>query len=99
MYQNDIVFFGATRVSIGLSAVIKITAPESCVAGFFKKLSGNTLEIVGHTAGTSAWTNGYRVGETECVNWVGPASFYLVATGATVVVGLVIGKNAGATTL
>lgn len=101
--DTDIFLLGATRLVIGLSAILQFSNTQQFVgAMILKKLSGGSLELVSAPpalTGSSAvvWGTGYMVEPTEAVSIAGPASFYLAATGATVTAGLIFGKTNGAT--
>jgi len=103
MAQNQWSSMGATRINVGLSAIIKIPALAYEVGSYLKIISGGgTLEIVNSPAalsGSSAtgWGAGYPVGASEIINVAGPAFVYLAASGATMVVGLATGYTNGAT--
>ncbi len=107
MTQNDIQSLGSTRIAVGLSQVIKIIPQAYQYAMSIKILSGGgTLEIVNPqlsgtstASGATAWGTGYPIGASESVNVAGPAVFYLVATGATMVAAMYFGNTAGATLL
>lgn len=96
---------GSTRIPVGLSAIISIKPTDFQYAESWKIFSGGgTLEIVPvpiALSGSSAagWATGYPVGANEVVSVGGPAAFYLAATGATMVVAMMIGRTAGATVL
>lgn len=105
MTQGDISVLGATRFAVGLSAIIEMKPGQRLYATSMKILSGGgTLEIVQCPAalsGSSAlgWGVGYPVGGLEVISTVGPAVSYWAATGATMVVGALLGRTNGATTL
>lgn len=97
---------GATRFTVGLSQVLRVSpAPFQTVAAF-KIFSGGTLEVVrpqlsgASTAAGSAslsWGNGYVVGATEIVAINTSAAFYLAASGTAVVVQCLVGYTNGVT--
>lgn len=105
MEQNQISSLGATRINIGLSAIIKISPQPYQSSVTWKILSGGgTLEVVQPPpalTGTSAVVQGtgYPVGASEVFNIAGPACFYLCATGATMVIGLIPGYSGNSVTL
>lgn len=105
MYQNDSVGIGATRIVVGLSAIVKVTPGAYWYSDTLKiTAAGGTLEIVPvpvALSGSSAagWGLGYMLGGTEVYNIGGPAKFYLAATGATMIASLAIGFTYGATLL
>lgn len=101
--QSDVYAMGATRIQIGLSAIIKCSG-FAYEQGFNLKIfsGGGTLEIVPTPlalTGSSAigWGLGYPIGASEVVSIQGPATFYLAATGATMVVAQAIAYTAGTT--
>lgn len=101
MQTNRILALGATRISVGLSAIIKVAGQAGQGQGYFKIFSGGgTLEIVQPPpalTGSSAagWAAGYPVGASEIMTTNGPAAFYLAATGATMVVAYCTQYTAG----
>lgn len=93
----------ATLIPVGLSAIIKVDINKTFnQAGLIKIVSGNgVLEIVPTPlaltgASAAGWNSGYPIGASESVAFNGPCTFYLAATGATMVAGVLIGKSAGA---
>lgn len=105
MTQNEICSLGATRINIGLSAIIAIAPGNYQYAESFKILSGGgTLEIVPRPlaltgTSTTGWGLGYPLGASEVFNVGGPAVMYLAATGATMVLSMILGYTSGATIL
>jgi hypothetical protein len=103
--QNDIHVLGATRIPVGLSAIVRVLPSAYQYAECYKILSGaGTLEIVSPPpalSGSSAagWGQGYPIGASEVQNIGGPAAFYLAATGATMTIAMIIGRTAGATVI
>jgi hypothetical protein len=101
--QNDIHVIGATRIPVGLSAIIPIIPTAYQYADCLKIFSGGgTLEIVAPPLALSGsscvgWGQGYPLGASEVQSIGGPAVMYLAATGATMVVTMMIGRTAGAT--
>ncbi len=88
--QDNCIALGATRIAVGLSAIIKV----------LKLLSGGSLEIATPPialSGSSAtgWATGYLLGTTEAFSIGGPATFYLAASGATAVATLAFQYSAG----
>lgn len=100
MYMSGL---GATRIAVGLSQVLRLSMGDYQTVSAFKIVSGGTLEIVKpqfsgtSTAAGAAWGTGYPLGATEVVAVNGPAVYYLAASGATVVVGAMIGYTYGVT--
>lgn len=103
MNQDRILGIGATRIIIGLSAIVKVSPISQQINGLFKILSGGgTLEVVPFPAalsGSSAagWGLGYPVGSNEVFSVGGPAQFYLAATGATMIAAYAPAYTAGVT--
>jgi len=101
--ESDIYLLGATQLVIGTSAILHFANAQQFVgSGVLKRMSGGSLEIVSAPpalTGSSAvvWGTGYLLEPTESVAIGGPASFYLAATGATVIAGYIFGKTNGAT--
>lgn len=85
---------------MGLSAIIKVAPTAYQYAEALKIFSGGgTLEIVSPPpalTGTSAvvWGTGYPLGASEVFSIGGPATFYLAATGATMVLAMALGRTA-----
>lgn len=103
--QDAVQAIGATRISVGLSAIIKIS-PQPFQNTITWKIGsgGGTLEIVPipiALTGTSAagWGTGYLVGASEIFNMGGPCFYYLAATGATMVVHAAVSLSEGASFL
>lgn len=100
--QNDIVSLGATLIPVGLSSIVAVR-PTNYQFGETVKISsgGGTLEICPPPvalSGASAlgWGLGYKLGATEAVAVGGPATFFLAATGATMIAAVLIGRTSGA---
>lgn len=96
---------GATRIAVGLSAIIQISPTAYQYAEAIKIFSGGgTLELVAPPpaltgASAAGWGLGYPIGASEVLNVGGPAVMYLAASGATMVAAMYIGRTSGATTL
>ncbi len=85
---------GATIISVGLSATVRVVPPEGCNGGFFKiQAGGGTLAIVNGISSISS--QGYLVAAGESISTAGPAIFYLAAAGATMSVALVQTYSSG----
>lgn len=103
--QDKISAVGATRYTIGLSQILRISPLPNQVVTSLKYASGGSIEIVNpilsgsSTAAASGWGAGYLLGSTEVFTVQGPATFYLAASGATALVAAAIGQTAGATLL
>lgn len=110
MYQNDIISVGVTQIPVGLSAIVAVR-PTAYAYGRNFKIHPNSgasgiLEIVSSPegaslsgAGATGWGGGYPLGGGEAVTLDGPATFYLAATGQTMIAAVILGKTAGATFL
>jgi hypothetical protein len=104
MTQNEIGVVGATRFAVGLSGTIRFSpGPQQIVATMKIFSGGGTLEIVEcppALTGSSGVLQGtgYPVGASEILQINGPAVMYFAATGATMVVAVMIGRTVGATT-
>lgn len=107
MTQNDLSVISATRVAVGLSAIIRLAPGAFNYAEGIKIFSGGssgTVEFVQCPAafsgvGAAGWGTGYQIGTNEVVNLGGPAVMYLAATGVTMVMAMYIGQTSGATAL
>jgi hypothetical protein len=103
--QSELSVLGATRITVGLSQVVRVMPTAYQYAEGIKIFSGGgTLEICppclsGTSTSTGNWGVGYPIGASEVVNLGGPAVFYLAATGATMVATVLLGYTAGATVL
>lgn len=84
-----------------LAVVMGVTAGQ--MGSVLKYFSGGSLEIVNCPPGSTltgaqlvtANGTGYLFGSQEAVNFDGPARFYLMATGATVIAYYLRGLSAG----
>jgi len=86
MAYTDTYFIGSTQVVVptGITAT-PVVFGNYVNGGFFKIQSGaGTLSIV-QASGVS-YTLGYPIGAAEVVSFSGPSRFFLVASGATMVV-------------
>lgn len=102
--QNDIILAGATLITVGLSAIVKV-APTAFSFGYNLRVRSGTgtCEIVNSPQGASlsgigatGWGGGYALGPSEAVTFDGPATFFLAASGTTMVIQCLLGKTAGA---
>ncbi len=98
--QQDVKFLGGTLIHVGLSLNIAVVPGPNMITNSFKVVSGGTLWIApfkpAALSGSSALVGvGYPMGGSEVMNVGGPASFFLSAGGATVVVGLALGFTGG----
>lgn len=103
--QNDIYLLSATMIPVGLSAIVAVR-PVNYQYGIGVKIDsgGGTLEIVRPPAAlsgasASGWGLGYKLASNESVQASGPATFFLAATGATMIAAVVFGLGAGASFL
>lgn len=106
--QGDVYYMGATQIALApLGASVfptRISPPDACIGGMVQRLSGGSLEIMpsylanktisGATAGGLGFVLG---GSLLPVPFEGPAAFYLGASGATVVAGILWKFSAGST--
>lgn len=105
MSQNDVCVVGATIIPVGLSAIVRIKAAAYEQNFALKILSGGgSLEIAKPPpalSGSSAsgWATGYQLGASEVVAIGGPATFYLAATGATMLASVLIGYSTGSSVI
>jgi len=103
MNSQNIAVVGASLLTVGLSAIVKIEPTAYLYATNFKIHTGSgTLEVVPPPlalSGTLAvgWGLGYRISSNESVFVDGPARIYLAATSATMTVSMLIGYSSGAT--
>lgn len=103
--QNEFSVLGATRIPVGLSAIVKCQPTPYQFWTEMRILSGGgTLEIVPvpvALSGSSAagWGVGYPMGISQIIDVRGPATFYLAATGATMVMSAWIAQTSGASFL
>lgn len=108
MTQNEISVISATQVIVGLSQVIRVTPVNQQVSMVVKYGSGGSLELVpvqfsGSSTGAGGsnitWGKGYLLSSTDAISAVGPAVFYLAASGATSIAHIAFGYSTGATFL
>lgn len=82
---------GATLISVGLSATVRVVPPAGCNGGFFKiavSSVGNSGLLAIVQGISSIASQGYVLGDGEAISMSGPAIFYLAASGATTTVAL-----------
>jgi hypothetical protein len=85
--------YGQTNITIGTGLTVQVFPPRTCNAVVFGWQSGGSLAIVnsiGATAGT-----GFVLTTTERMSCDGPAGFFLAASGATAVAGVLFKYSAG----
>ncbi len=103
--QSELSVLGATRITVGLSQIVRVMPGAYQYAEGIKIFSGGgTLEICppalsGTSTAAGNWGTGYPIGASEVVNLGGPCVFYLAATGATMVATVLLGYTSGATVL
>ncbi len=85
---------GVTQITIGTNVVTQILPPRGTNGVYFGWQSGGSLAIM-NGAGSSGNLGGFVLGTTERVNLDGPATFFLSASGATSVAGIVFKYSAG----
>lgn len=90
--EQDVTGIGSTRLTLGLSTVFGITNIPGLLTNTLKYFSGGSLEIGGSNL---TWGGGYMLGTSEVFNFSTVGTFYLCATGATVVAMLArgVGNN------
>lgn len=89
---------GSFAVPAGASLAVFVKAAPGEVYSSVKYFSGGSLEIIGASLGqTFSITagTGYLFGTTEVINIAGAASYFLCATGATVVAYFAKGLSQG----
>lgn len=92
MAREDVLSLIGERVSIGLSQIIGVTVIAGLNAISIKKFSGGSLEIGGISLN---WGSGYLFNSNEIVNIQVAGTFYLAATGSTVVAMVLKGRTSG----
>ena len=103
MQSSRIYAIGATRIIVGLSAIVKVGTVDSEAGAMVKILSGGgTLEIVPIPialtgASAAGWNLGYPIGANEIFMFHGPATYYLAATGATMTLAFAPAYSSGVT--
>lgn len=85
---------GQTQMAIPALSVVQVIPPKACNGVYFGYISGGSLSIM-NDAGSSGGLGGFLLGTTERMNIDGPATFFLAATGATAVCGIVFKKSSG----
>lgn len=96
--QNDTFTMGGTVMTLGVlgASVFPTVVKTPSISGgqfYINSLgSGATVQILptqlagaslGGATGLAVTTQGYGVGTSQVIAWIGPASFYLACTGAT----------------
>lgn len=106
--QNDVYFMGATQIAcpaLGASFwPVRVSPPDGCIGGLVQRISGGSLEIMPSylanktISGATAGNQGFLLGGSLVpIPFEGPAAFYLAATGATAVAGILWKFSAGST--
>lgn len=98
--QQMVYGMGATQITVGLSAIVAVRPSAYAIADTMKILSGaGTLWVspipVALSGASAILGAGYPVGANEIINISGPATFYMSATGATMIVAMNIGFTSG----
>jgi hypothetical protein len=96
-------FGSKITIPVGATAALCIGSTGGQMANILKYFSGGSLEIINCPPGATltgaqliaAQGTGYLFGSNEAVSWDGPARFYLMATGATVIAYGLGGLSAG----
>lgn len=89
---SDIGSLVGQRVIVGLSTITGVTLAAGQSAVQLKILSGSSLEIGGASL---TWGAGYLLGVNEVISLDMNGTFYLAATGATVVACVLKGRTQG----
>jgi hypothetical protein len=87
---NDVFNFRGEKVTVGLSQILGVTGIAGQNSAILKYYSGGSLEIGGPSL---TWAGGYLVSTSEVLSLNSYATFYLVASGATVVTYLLRGLS------
>lgn len=100
--QNSIAGLGGTIVTVGLSAIVKLSASNFRDALAIKIFAGGgTLEVLpfNFTAlsgtGATGWGTGYPIGANEVITLGSGSIAYLAATGATMQAACLVGYTDG----
>lgn len=105
--ESDAALVGATRIAVGLSAIIKISPYSNAIMTQLKYISGGSCEVVNvpvALTGSSAagWGAGFLMPSNDASMFVpinGPATFYLAASGSTSIIGMLTSYSSGASIL
>ncbi len=95
--SNQFVYqLGVTLLAIPALSVVQVIPPRTCIGSMFGYVSGGSLSIM-NGAGSSGGLGGIMLGATTAamINVDGPATFFLAATGATSVAGIVFKYSSG----
>ncbi len=83
-----------SRVAVGLSSIIGITALAGQQALSLEYFDGGTLLIVNPGA-SMGWANGFIVPDSAILSFDAAGTIWLAATGATVTVNVLRGRSQG----
>ena len=77
-------------VGTGMSAFVTINGEGKLINNTFKYVSGGTMYVLGASQQAAAVADGltltgYLVGTSEVLSFIGPATYYIYALGATVI--------------
>ncbi len=90
--ETDLLSLVGERIIVGLSSIIGVTVAPGQLGGILKYSSGGTLWIGGLTLSVNA---GYLVGGSESLSLDVCGTYYLAASGATVVTYSLRGRSGG----
>lgn len=90
--RDDVYGFQGIRLSIGLSQIVGVTVAPGQNASIVKYYSGGSLEIGGASL---TWGAGYLFNANEVISIQSSGTYYLAATGATVIAMIFKGKTSG----
>lgn len=85
---------GVTQFTVGLSALLQVSAPRGVMGWQFKN-NGSSLAIANGTSAANGFSLGYLLGASEIIQLQGPATFFLAAAGATTVLSALAFYSAG----
>lgn len=90
--RDDVYGFQGLRVVVDLSQIVGVTISAYQNASIIKYYSGGSLEIGGASL---TWGQGYLFSGGEALSIQSSGTYYLVATGATVIAMVLKGKTSG----
>ncbi len=97
--QEDVFGLVTQQVVVGVGGTlyVGVTGGVGVNSQVLKYFSGGSCTIYGETvsAAGASTLNGYLMSTSEALNIGGPASYYLVATGATTILMLLRTKTSG----
>ncbi len=84
--RTDSYLLGSTLMVVGSANAVPFIPPSGCNGGFFKIQSGGGTLYLASAFSQAVGTTLYSIGATEVIAFEGPARFFLVAGGATMIV-------------